>query len=219
LAGAVRAAFLIEPPEIILKTAMNETMAWVDVVNSGTGPIAVELTMYERVLDIDGEARAGSLPKSGDFTVYPSQIVLQPRERARVQVSYKSKRKVTADRAYLLFSREVLLPVGEDAEDQVRTGVNTLINYYSVVAFETGKAGKLTFVSSKALGGGKVEVVVENKSQGRVSGDGLVITVGGKEKIRDFTGKKNSIMPGQKRRFTFDYARPLTAREVTFGHK
>jgi P pilus assembly chaperone PapD len=210
---------MIEPPEIIMKTSMNETMAWIDVVHTGGGPIAVELTMFERELDIDGEVKTGALQRSSDFTVYPSQVILQPRERARVQVTYKVKKKVTADKAYLLYSSEVLLPVGEDVDDQVRTGVNTLINYYSIVAFETGKPGKLTFVSSKSLGDGMVEVVVENRSAGRVPGDGLVITIGGKEKIRDFVGKKNSIMPGQKRRFVFSYARPLTAREVSFGPK
>jgi len=217
-AGAARGAFTLEPPVVILKADMGENMAWVDVVHAGGGPMAIEMMVLERELTVDGEPVIGRKVISPDFVVYPSQLILQPRERAKVQVAYKHKKKVTADKAYTLYSKEVPLPVQGEIEE-VRTGVNTLVEYYSVIAFETGKQGKLTFVSSKLIDGGKVEVIAENKSNGRVSGEGLVITIGGKEKIRNFSGKKNSIMPGQQRRFTFDYKRALTVKEVSFGNK
>ena len=211
-------AFTIEPPMLILKANMGENMAWIEVVHAGGGPVAVELSVLDRELTIDGDAVMDRKVVSQDFMVYPSQLILQPRERAKVQVTYKQKRKVTVDKAYTLFSKEVPLPVQEES-DEVKVGVNTLVNYYSVIAFETGKQGKLTFVSSKQLGGGKIEVIAKNESAGRVSGEGLVITIGGKEKVTNFTGKKNSIMPGQERRFTFDYKKALTGKEVSFGYK
>jgi len=217
-AFAAFGAFTIEPPTVILKANMGENMAWVEVVHSGGGPMAIEISVLTRDLNIDGDAEMTRSVPSPDFVVYPAQLILQPRERAKVQVAYKHKGKVAADKAYTLYSKEVPLPVQEEV-DEVRVGINTLLEYYSVIAFETGKQGKLTFVSSKLIEGGKVEVVVENKSQGRVGGEGLVITVGGKEKITNFTGKKNSIMPGQQRRFTFDYKRPLTAKELSFGYR
>jgi P pilus assembly chaperone PapD len=218
LAGTAFPAFHLEPPLIVLKADIGERMAWLDVVHTGGGPMAVELVVLERKIDLDGEAITTGLARSDDFTVHPAQIILQPGERQRVQVAYKGRQRVTADKVYNLFSKEVPLPV-MDEEAGVRTGVNTLVNYYTVIAFETGKLGRLTFVSSKMIGNGVVEVIVENKGSGRVPGEGIEIIIGGKERIRGFTGTKNSIMPGQQRRFTFEYRRPLTAGEVTFGHK
>jgi fimbrial chaperone protein len=202
---------------IILKANMNENMAWVEVVHTGGGPMAVELSVFERHIELDGETRMAPMVPSKDFTVYPAQIILRPGEKPRVQLMYTSKQRVVADRAYLLFSKEVPLPMEGDRQG-VNMAVSTLMEYYSIIAFQTDKPGKLTFVSSKAIGGGMVEVLAENRSQGRVPVDNLIITVGGKDRISDFTGKKNSVMPGQTRRFTFKYARPLTAKETTFGY-
>jgi P pilus assembly chaperone PapD len=200
---------------IVLKTSMGENMAWVDVRHTGGGPMAVNLAVYDRELDLDGESKPVNGSPNPNFTVYPAQIILQPGDRARVQVLYKGKQKIASDRTFYLNSSEVPLRIVETT-DEVKVGVQTLMTYFSVIAFETGKPGKLTFVSSKQIGDGKVEVIVENKSAGRVPVENLVLSVG-KERITNFTGRKNSIMPGQQRRFTFNYGRAVTAREVTFG--
>jgi len=212
---SANAAFTIDPPMIVLKTSMGENMAWVDVRHTGGGPMAVNLAVYDRELDLDGESKPVHGSPNPDFTVYPAQIILQPGDRARVQVLYKGKQKIASDRTFYLNSSEVPLRIVETT-DEVKVGVQTLMTYFSVIAFETGKPGKLTFVSSKQIGDGKVEVIVENKSAGRVPVENLVLSVG-KERITNFTGKKNSIMPGQQRRFTFKYGKALTAREITFG--
>jgi len=213
LAGSAFGAFSVDPAVINIRVDRNENSAWIDVVHTGGGPIAVELIVYERELDLEGEVKMDSLIRTSDFMVYPSQIILQPKERARVQVVYKGK-KVTADKAYLLFSKEVPLELASEGEG-VRMGLITLMNYYSVISLNVGKPGKLTFVSSKALGDGMIEVIVENKSPGRVPFDRVAIVIG-KDRITDFTGMKNSIMPGQQRRFTFKYNRPVKAGEVKF---
>jgi len=215
LSGAAHAAFTIEPALISIKANMKETMAWVELVHTGGGPMAVQMTVYERLLDLDGNNRTDSLVRSGDFAVYPSEVILYQGERVKVQVTYKGNRKVTADRAYFLFSKEVPLKIDEEGPG-VKVSVNALMNYYTILAVETGKPGSLTFVSSKAIGDGNIEVIVENKSSGRVVMENAVIIAGGKQ-IRDFTGKKNSIMPGQRRRFTFKHPKPLSAREFSVG--
>jgi len=217
LCGAARAAFTIEPALIRIQTDMRENMAWVELVHTGGGPMAIEMTVYERLLDLEGNPRTDSLVKSGDFIVYPTQIILRPGERAKAQVTYKNKNKVTADRAYFLFSKEVPLDIEEEGTG-VRVSIKTLMNYYTILSVETGKPGKLTFVSSKPIGDGMIEVIVENKSGGRVGFDGVAI-MAGNERISNFTGGKNSVMPGQKRRLTFKYGRPLTAKEFGLGVK
>jgi len=214
--GTVHGAFTIEPAVITFDVTTREKTALLEVVNIGDDPIAVELTMFERVLDLDGELDSKVQVICKDFQIYPSEIILRSKERANVQLRYIGKQSVTADKAYVLFSKEVFMPLGTDDKDiDINIIVPTIISYYTIVAFETGKEGRLTFVSSKELNDGNIEVIVENKSNGRVVAKNLAIQtpIG---IIKNFTGTKNSIMPGQKRRFTFKYLRPLTAKEVKF---
>jgi len=193
---------------------MGENTGWVELAHTGGGPLAVEMAVYERLLDIEGEALTDSLVPNKDFVIYPSEVILYPGESARVQIMYKGKRP-NADMAFLLFSKEVPLPLAEE-QGGVQMGVSVLMNYYTILALETGNRGALTFVSSRVIGNGNIEVIVENKSRGRVPVDKWGITVGG-QRITSFTGTKNSVMPGQQRRITFPFNRALTAKEFSIG--
>jgi P pilus assembly chaperone PapD len=215
IAPPVRAIFTIEPAVVTFLAGQGEKTAIVEVVHTGGGPAAIQFSVLERRLDIDGKLIEEGLAKSSDFIVHPAQVILMPKDRAQVQIQYKVKGKVTADKAYALFSQEVPLDVGNEEEEGVQMSVKMLTNYYTVISLETGKPGKLDFVSSKSIGGGKIEVVVANNSNGRVSTQDMRIIVNG-NLIKDATGKGNSIMPGQQRRFTFEWPKPLASKEIKF---
>lgn len=218
LASAACASFYINPFTLRLQVSKGEQTGWVEVIqNSKERPVAIEMGVYERILDLDGDMKDTLVPVK-DFVVYPSEILLYPGEKAKVQVVFNSKAKLESDRAYTLLAKEIYIPLPESQEskNKAMVGFSTMVMYHGVIALETGKTGSLSFVSSKGLDSGRVEVVVENKSAGRVPADNLYMLVGGK-KIKDFTGKENSIMPGQKRRFIFKHPKPPTAGEVRFG--
>jgi P pilus assembly chaperone PapD len=211
-----RAAFTIEPSVILFFADKGEKTAFVEIVHIGGDPAAVQLNVLERRLNLDGVQVSDTvLPKSSDFLVHPAQIILYPKERATVQIQYKGKGRVTADKAYALYSQEVPIDVGRDDNDGVSTSVKVLTNYYTIISLDTGKPGKLVFVSSKAIGGGKIEVLAENKGAGRVRMERINLVVEGKL-IKEMTGRTNSIMPGQTRRFTFEWPRAVTEKEVRF---
>jgi len=209
-----QAVFTIEPSLITFFVDKSEKTAFVEIVHTGGGPAAIQLSVLERLLDINGSLVREKLPVSGDFLVHPAQVILYPKERATVQIRYKGKGKITADKAYALYSREVPIDVRRD-DDEGGMSVRMLTSYYTVISLETGKAGKLVFVSSKAIGGGKIEVLAENKGAGRVDMESLNLIVGGRT-VKNLTGNSNSVMPGQTRRFTFEWPRAVTDREVKF---
>jgi len=211
-----RAAFTIEPAMVTMFADRGEKSTFIELVHTGGGPAAVQFTVLERVLDIDGVLVKEGVAKSADFIVHPAQVILYPKERAVVQIQYKGKGKITSDRAYVLFSQEVPLEIDEE-ESGVGMAVKMLTNYYTVLALETGKPGKLVFVSSKAIGAGKVEVIVENKGAGRVPMDRMNLLIGDKL-INNFTGKSNSVMPGTRRRLTFEWPRAVTDKEIKFAY-
>ena len=209
-----QAAFTIEPAIITFQANQGEKTAFVELVHTGGDPAAVQLSVFERTLDIDGVFIKSGMPKSNDFVVHPAQVILYPKERANVQIQYKGKGKITTEKAYVLYSQEVPINVAKDDEGG-NISVKMLTNYYTVISLDVGKPGRLIFVSSKAIGGGKIEVLAENRGQGRVKMDALKLIVGGRY-INEMTGNSNSVMPGQTRRFTFEWPRALTEKEVKF---
>jgi len=213
-ATSVHAAFTIEPAIITFLADRGEKAAFVEIVHVSGGPAAIQLSVLERLLDIDGGFVKGELPASSDFLVHPAQVILYPKERATVQIQYRGKGRITADKAYTLYSREVPIDVGRD-DAGVSMAVKMLTSYYTVISLETGKPGKLVFVSSKAIGGGKIEVLAENRGAGRVKMESINLIIGGK-RIAEMTGIGSSIMPGQTRRFTFEWPRAVTEKEVKF---
>jgi len=210
----VQAAFTIEPAVITFQANQGEKTVFVELVHTGGDPAAIQLSVFERTLDINGVFNRSEMPKSNDFVVHPSQVILYPKERANVQIQYKGKGKITTEKAYVLYSQEVPINVAKDDEGG-NISVKMLTNYYTVISLDVGKPGRLIFVSSKAIGGGKIEVLAENKGLGRVKMDDLKLIVGGRY-INEMTGNSNSVMPGQTRRFTFEWPRALTEKEVRF---
>jgi len=213
LVANVYAAFTIEPAQIVFLADKGEKTAFAEVVHTGGGPAAVQFSVHDRVLTMDGKISGGELPANSDFIVYPAQVILYPGERASVQIQYKGKKKITEDRAYVLLSKEVPIEIDENSEGGV--SIKMLTNYYTLLALVTNKPGKLVFVSSKVIDGGKIEVIAENRGDGRVPMERIGLVVGGK-RIDVFTGNSNSVMPGQQRRFTFEWPRAVTAKEVRF---
>jgi P pilus assembly chaperone PapD len=208
------AVFTIEPALITFFVDKGEKTAFIEIVHTSGGPAAIQLSVLERLLDINGSLVRENLPVSGDFLVHPAQVILYPKERATVQIRYKGKSKISADKAYALYSREVPVEVGRD-DDEGGMSVKMLTSYYTVISLETGKPGRLVFVSSKVIGDGKIEVLAENRGAGRVRMESINLIIDGK-RIGEMTGKGNSIMPGQTRRFTFEWPRAVTEKEVKF---
>jgi len=210
----VHAAFSIEPAVIIFWADKGEKTVFAELVHVNGGPAAIQFSVHERKLDINGKLIIDGMTPSSDFIVHPAQVILYPRERTTVQIQYRAKKKVTEDKAYVLLSREV--PIEIDEEPTGSISVKTLTNYYTTLALETGKPGKMVFVSSKVIEDGKVEIIAENKGSGRIPMDRISLWIGGK-RILNFTGQSNSIMPGQQRRFTFEWPNVVMAKDVHFG--
>lgn len=216
LACLAYANFDVEPSSIKMRISRGEYNGWADITNtSNQKRIAVELTMQERIFDLDGNVKDTLIPNK-DFVIYPAQILLPPGGMKKVQIIYKGKNKVETDKVYGLLVQEKDLPKGQASENEIKAGLAFRVNYNISVLMESGKPSDLKFVSSKTLDSGMVELIMENKGKGRFSFQDMNLYIG-KEKISDFTGKKNAIMPGQQRRFVFKHPKAVKANEVRFA--
>jgi fimbrial chaperone protein len=211
------ANFEVSPFVLKLRADKGELSGWLEVKpNQNKRPVAVELALFERNLDLDGIEDQNS-PESQELTIYPSELVVYPGEKVKVQVNWAGKSQPIADKTFTLLAKEVPVDINDpEAKDKVEINIKTLIKYRLVIAIETGKRGSLSVVSSKIVQKGKVEIIVENKGAGRIPMDGFHLMIGGK-KYADFPGIGNAIMPGDKRRFILPLDAAPAPADIRFG--
>ena len=217
LASPSLANFEVSPFILKLRADKGQISGWFEVKpNQDKRPVAVELSLFDRVLDINGVEDQKS-PESKDLTIYPSELVVYPGEQVKVQVVWAGKSLPSADRAYTVLAKEVPVDLNQPGpKEKLDLSFKTLVRYRLVVAIETGKKGVLSVVSSKKIDSARTEIIVENKGAGRIPMDGFHLLIAGK-KYDDFPGLGNAIMPGDKRRFVLPLATPPVAADIRFG--
>lgn len=214
--GATWAAFTVEPFVLRLDISKGQSSGWMELAPAVNRPVPVEINVFKRIVNQDGSENFDS-PSSDDLIVYPSEVLLFPGQKVRVQVSWAKKQAPRLDVAYALVMSEVALPVASEKVDGATAKVQTLARFRAVVAIETGKSGRLVVVSSKKIEGGKIEIVVENRGDGRVPLEGTYLIIRGK-KYRKFTGSEgNSIMPGDRRVFELELPYLPAPNEISYG--
>jgi len=215
-AGLSWGSFTVDPFILRLDISRGQTSGWIELSPSVNRPVPVELNVFQRIIDQDGKENFDS-PSSDDLIVYPSEVLLYPGKKVRVQVSWAKPLAPRTDMSYALVLSEVPLPIQSDKPTDAEIKVQTLARFRAVVAIETGKPGRLSVVSAQKNDSGKVEIIVENRGEGRIPLDGTYLLIRGK-KYRKFTGSEgNSIMPGEKRRFIIELPYIPTPGEISYG--
>jgi fimbrial chaperone protein len=211
------ANFEVSPFVLRLHADQGQLSGWFEVKpNQDQRPVAVELTLFDRVLDINGVEDQNSR-ESKDLTIYPSQLVVYPGEKVKVQVVWAGASAPIADRAYTVLAKEVPVNLNQPGtKDALELNFKTLVRYRCIVAIETGKKGNLSVVSTKKIDSANSEIVVENKGAGRIPMEGFRLLIAGK-KYENFPGLANAIMPGDKRRFVLPISAPPAAADIHFG--
>ncbi|MBN4067282.1 fimbria/pilus periplasmic chaperone [Simkania negevensis] len=101
--------------------------------NESNDPIAIELVVYERKMDLDGN---DELTRADDaFNVYPTQVVLMGQEQQKVQVSWLGDSNIKQEVAFRLIAEQ--LPISlqdpETEERESKGGFRVLLRYYTAL--------------------------------------------------------------------------------------
>jgi len=211
------ASFELRPFVVRLQASQGQLTGFVDVqTTQSLKPVAVEISVHERSINMEGQEEAET-PETQDIVVYPSQLVVYPGKKVRVQVAWAGKQAPVADIAYVLLAREVPIEGQTENNTSVNLGVNTMIQYRGVVAVETGGKGNLRTISlERDKETEKVELIVENTGSGRVPMEGFYLIIRG-QPYKNLGGQGNSIMPGDRRRFLLDLPYLPSRDEISFG--
>gem|GEM_PF-128088 len=137
LAASVALIFSVSPATAfnLIPMSADMTPAGADatttfrVVNSTAEPIAVQISMHTRKMDLDGNDVLTDA--EDDFLVFPPQMVLNPKESQVVRLKWIGDQKPSQEIAHRIIAEQV--PVQLARAERGRGNINVLIRYLGSV--------------------------------------------------------------------------------------
>ena len=151
-------AFNFTPIDATLRPSGSGATQTFSVENPSPSPVAVEITMFTREMTPEGD---DVLEAADDvFTVYPSQLILQPGGRQSVRVQWTGPAELSQERAFRLIAEELPINLAED--DEEGAGLDLLVRYVaSVYVQPTGAEARLSIEPEVA--DENVVIVIQNQ--------------------------------------------------------
>lgn len=187
------------------------------VENDRDEPVTVTIAMARRVVDIDGRETHEA---TEDFTVFPTEIILQPKASRVVRVQWIGEPAPSAELSYRLIAEETPLNMKRDTPG---ASVFLTVRYIgSIYIVPKGARHKVVVASAGPAAGSQLEVVLENQGNRHaiidsprltVTGGGVTRTVDAKALDAALAGE--NILAGGKRRLVLPWPAGLPAGPVT----
>lgn len=187
------------------------------VENDRDEPVTVTIAMAKRVVDIDGRE---SHEATEDFTVFPTEIILQPKASRVVRVQWIGEAAPSTELSYRLIAEETPLNMKRDTPG---ASVFLTVRYIgSIYIVPKGARHKVVVASAGPAAGSQLEVVLENQGNRHaiIDSPALSVTSGGVTKAVDAKAlgtalAGENILAGGKRRLVLPWPAGLPAGPVT----
>ena len=133
--------FCLTLSPIDIEIREDKPQGYYTLINDSNYPKMIGISAYARSSDIDGKIL---LEPTKDLIIYPKQVPLKAKEKRLVRVIWKSKEKLTSEKAYRIIFQEQSVDVdfGEDqlGEGEKRAGVSFGVRFDGSVYIQPTKA-------------------------------------------------------------------------------
>lgn len=218
-------AFKLEPISRVFEPAGAGATQSYQIINDSSEQIAVELSMVERKMSIDGKETTENA--DDDFLVYPAQILLSPQSVQSVQVTWLGDPSPKKELSYRLVADQLPISFNKPEESTTTTGgVKVMLRYIGSVYIRPQNAKSEVVVSSithqqETDGHDTLMITFENKGTRRavLSDLNLTLTSQGQQitlQPEQLEGVNNGvILAGNQRRFSIPWPQQLPIGQVT----
>ncbi|MGA8894215.1 MAG: fimbria/pilus periplasmic chaperone [Planktothrix agardhii] len=220
-------AFKLDPISRVFEPAGAGATQSYEVINDSAEQIAVELSMAERKISLEGQETTESA--DDDFLVYPSQIVLPPQGVQSVRVTWLGNPNPEKELAYRIIAEQLPINLNNPEESQAETtsgGVKVMFRYMGSVYIRPKNAESkvvLNGITHEKGTDGNDRLVITFDNQGTrravLSELNLNLTSQGSQltlKPEQLEGVNNGvILAGNQRRFSIPWPQQLPIGEVT----
>lgn len=96
------------------------------IQNTSNKPIPVVLKVLSRIQKSDGSEK---LPQTRDFQIIPPQVIVPPKDKRSIRLSYKGNKELDREASYRVVAEQVPLNVGE----KKKSGIEMLLKYQAAL--------------------------------------------------------------------------------------
>lgn len=190
------------------------------VENPSDQPVAVQISMLSREVDLDGKER--NAPAEDDFVVYPAQVLLKPKQVQTVRVQWVGTAKPKKELTYRILAEELPIDLTKEqpSGSAVSGHIKVVVRYLGSVYIVPKGARANVMLDSTASeigedGTRKLVLVFHNRGTAHVLLSGLKLTfqAGGKtvnlgpDDLKGVAGA--NLLAGNKRRFVVPWPTEL----------
>lgn len=171
-------SFAFTPMSQTIEMGDGQKQALYLVDNPTTTPMAVEISLRERVQKEDGTE---DHPVTKDLSAFPPQLIIPPKEKRTVRVNYMGA-KPTTEKSYRVIAEQ--LPLEVDGKNRKGTGIKMLLKYVAALYVDPGETSPKVVVEKIELNQGLAVTVLNAGNQhAPLTNAKLVLTSPSKKKI------------------------------------
>ena len=211
-------AFRFSPFRAKLDVSGSGSSKLFDVENNSDEPTTVEIRISTRDADVDGHEMNKDDEKN--FTIYPAQMILKPRETKSVRIGWVGDATLKTEKAFRVIAEQ--LPVNLDKKKQGKNAVKFLVTYHTalfVTPPDVSHDVALDFLGATKSAEGKkmIEIVLHNRGKQHAllrnlkldlkDDKGNTVTLLG-EQLKRVTGE--GILAEHRRRFLLPWPKDIS---------
>lgn len=164
-------SFTVSPIIITLNPDNNQRQQWITVKATGDQPIAVELSIIKRQINIEGELFHETKETDENFLIYPSQLILFPGDEQIVSIQWLAEFTPNKELVYSFIAEQVKINLNDTINPPLenKLDIGLLLKYQGIVYVRpSGVSSMLTVKSaiSKESNNGQTLLVVTLHNQG-----------------------------------------------------
>lgn len=97
------------------------------VTNESDRPIAVQANITTR--EMDDQGREKNLDVDETFILFPDQLIIKPKEKRAIKVTYTGKNLPKVEKAYRFIAEQLPIDVDDEAKKKKKTNIRILLKY------------------------------------------------------------------------------------------
>lgn len=152
-------AFKFSPMSATLNYKPNENTSLFYLENDSTLPIAIQISIATRTMDINGIEK--NIDVKNDFDFYPSQVIIPANEKRSVKVTYLGKTRPQNEIAYRLIAEQ--LPIDLEKSKKNKKSIKVLLRYVAALYVSDDDFKSDIEVKSILVTDKNVSVTLDNK--------------------------------------------------------
>lgn len=204
-------AYEVQPISISLAPSGRGATKDFKVINSGTAPIAIQVSMVTRRQNLDGSEQM--TPAESNFVVYPQQMVIKERSSQSVRVQWLGAPSVVKEESYRFIIKQI--PVNLEYVGAADKAVKFNVTMEGALYVRPDNAKSNIIVSSAVVQGKHLHLVLTNQGSGHsaLKNTTLILAQEGHSVVLKELDlpelKEKNILAGARRRFVIPLPRGI----------